>query len=138
MLGRHWIGIEQDAEYIRIANKRLEAIQPSPEDTLRFVEPRRELRIPFGSLIEAGLLFPGQTLYFGPKGESVATVLANGRVRCGSSTGSIHQVARILTGAPCNGWDLWYYLDEHTGQRMPLDELRRHLRSRLEENKEVL
>ena len=39
-------------------------------------------------------------------------------------TGSIHQVARLLTGAPCNGWEHWYYEDERTGQREPLDTLR--------------
>jgi modification methylase len=135
-LGRHWIGIEQDAEYIRIANERLEAAHAAPEDTLRFAEPRRQPRIPFGTLIEAGLLHPGQVLFFGSKDGLEATVLANGTVRCGALTGSIHQVASQLAGAPCNGWEQWDYVDEHTGRREPLDTLRKLLRSRLEEKVE--
>ena len=129
-LGRHWIGIEQDLDYIRIAEKRLEGIQPAPEATLRFTEPRRLPRIPFGALLEAGLLRPGQVLYFGSHGDPTATVLANGHVRCGALTGSIHQVARQLTGAPCNGWEHWYCEDANTGQKVPIDTLRKLLRSR--------
>ena len=67
VLGRHWIGIERDAEYIRIANDRLDAIQPAPEEALRFAEPRQQPRIPFGALLETGLLRPGQVLYFDAK-----------------------------------------------------------------------
>jgi len=135
-LGRHWIGIERDAGYIRIAEKRLDATQPAPEEALRFAEPRQQPRIPFGALLETGLLHPGQALYFGVKDGVSATVLANGYVRCGAMTGSIHQVARLLTGAPCNGWEHWYYEDERTGQRAPLDTLRKLLRSRVEEKVE--
>jgi modification methylase len=133
VLGRHWIGIERDAEYIRIAKERLDATQPAPEEALCFAEPRQQRRIPFAALLETGLLHPGQALYFGAKDGASATVLANGYVRCGTMTGSIHQVARLLTGAPCNGWEHWYYEDERTGQRAPLDALRKILRSRLEE-----
>jgi DNA modification methylase len=129
-LGRHWIGIEQEADYIRIASERIEGIQPAPEEVLRFAEPRQRARIPFGALLEAGLLHPGQALFFGVKDGVHATVLANGYVRCGEMIGSIHQVARSLTGAPCNGWELWYYEDELTGQKAPLNQLRKLIRSR--------
>ena len=132
-LGRHWIGIERDAEYIRIAKERLDATQPAPEEALHFAEPRQQPRIPFGALLETGLLLPGQVLYFDAKDSTSATVLANGYVRCGAMTGSIHQIARLLTGAPCNGWEHWYYVDERTGLREPLDTLRKLLRSRHEE-----
>jgi DNA modification methylase len=136
-LGRHWIGIERDAEYIRIAKERLDATQPAPEEALHFAEPRQQRRIPFGALLEAGLLLPGQTLYFDAKDDTSAIVLANGYVRWDAMTGSIHQIARLLTGAPCNGWEHWYYVDERTGQRAPLDTLRKLLRSRLEEKNGV-
>jgi len=132
-LGRHWIGIEQDVEYIRIAEKRLEAVQPAPAEALRYAEPRQQPRIPFGTLLETGLLRPGQVLFFGEAGGVSATVLANGSLHCGEITGSIHQVARQLTGAPCNGWEHWYYDDENTGQRLAINQLRIVLRSRFED-----
>jgi modification methylase len=130
MLGRHWIGIERDAEYIRIANERLAGTQPSPDDALRFVEPRQQPRVPFATLLEAGLLHPGQVLFSDGKNSVPATVLANGHVRCGELTGSIHKVASLLTGAPCNGWEHWYYEDEQTGQKVSIDQLRNLLRTK--------
>jgi DNA modification methylase len=129
VLGRHWIGIEREAEYVRIAKERLDAVQAAPEEALSFKESRQQARIPFGALLEAGLLRPGQALCFDMKNNANAIVLANGHIRCGAITGSIHQVARLLTGAPCNGWEHWYYEDEHTGQKAPLDQLRKLLRS---------
>ncbi len=135
-LGRHWIGIEQDEEYIRIAERRLEAIQTAPNEVLGFIEPRQQPRVPFGALLEAGLIRPGQVLFFGVSDSIRATVLANGTLLSGEITGSIHQVAHQLTSAPCNGWEHWFYEDERTGQRLPIDQLRQELRSRREE-KEV-
>jgi DNA modification methylase len=128
LLGRHWIGIEQNAEYIRIATERLESVQPASDEALRFSEPRRQPRVPFGALLEAGLLRPGQVLYFGLHEKARAIVLATGQLRCCERTGSIHQIARWLTGAPCNGWEHWYYEDEHTGQKKPIGQLRELLR----------
>jgi len=129
LLGRHWLGIEQDAEYIRIANKRLEEAKTFPSDVLRISAPRQQPRVPFGALIECGLLRPGQVLSFGLLDGTQATVLADGHIRCGDVTGSIHQVARQLTGAPCNGWEAWYYLDEQSGQWLRIDQLRQLLRN---------
>ncbi len=129
-LGRRWIGIERDAEYSRIANQRIFDIQPAPASSLAFDEPRKVKRIPFGALLENGLLQPGQTLTFGPDGVPAATILANGHLRCGELVGSIHQVARTLAGAPCNGWEHWYYQDEQ-GRQVILDELRQVYRRQI-------
>ncbi len=131
LLGRHWVGIERDSDYIRIANERLKAAIPAPAGALRFNEPRRQPRLPFGALLEAGLLRPGQALYFGGRDGALASVLADGRVQCGELIGSIHQVARLLSGAPCNGWTAWYYEDANTQERLPVDRLRQRLREAL-------
>jgi modification methylase len=125
-LGRHFIGIEQDKNYIKIAQKRIDAVQPADSPSLD-VATRRPTRIPFGALLEHGLLLPGQTLYFARDGKS-ATVLANGHIRCGGVTGSIHAVARSLTGAPANGWELWFYIDKD-GNKQSIDALRQIIRS---------
>jgi modification methylase len=128
-LGRHYIGIERDQEYVRLARTRIAAIETSPEEALTGHEKRRQARIPFGALLEAGLLTAGQTLYFAPDPSRQATVLADGSLRCGRITGSIHAVAKqLVENAPANGWDLWLYQDI-SGARLPIDRLRDEIRN---------
>jgi modification methylase len=129
-LGRNWIGIERDEKYIRVAQKRIEAVQAAPAESLVSKNPRQQKRIPFGALLEASLLQPGQTLYFIKDGLT-ATVLASGHVACGNLTGSIHTVAKALANAPRNGWDMWLY-EGKDGNKKTIDELRTELRGRLD------
>jgi modification methylase len=126
-LGRNWIGIERDKKYIKVAQKRIEAVQKADEEALN-VEKRKPARIPFGTLLEHGLLQPGQILYFAKNGTK-AKILSNGHLKCGNMTASIHGVAKSLMGnTPANGWDLWFYKDE-SGKKIVINELREKLRS---------
>jgi site-specific DNA-methyltransferase (adenine-specific) len=126
-LGRRWIGIERDPQYAALAEQRIAAVVPYP---LEFVAGygdgrRRAPRVPFGALVECGLIAPGETLYFQRRPDATAQVLANGHIRYQDGTvGSIHQIARRLAGAPCNGWEHWYYCDTTTGTLQPIDRLR--------------
>lgn len=135
-LCRHWIGIEKDPGYVRLARERIAAVQPGSDDpaVYRTANPRRVPRLPFGALLEAGLLQPGQTLFFGETGDTKARVLADGSLECGSRRGSIHQIARLILPGAGNGWQQWFYEDEETGQRLPIDHLRQLLRARLEQH----
>jgi modification methylase len=125
-LHRHWVGIERDPGYIRIARERIAAIQPGSftEDVFVFATKRDRPRVPFGALLECGFIKPGQTLYFGKTGNTIATVLSNGSIKHQEIIGSIHQVGREIQQAPCNGWEHWYYIDESTGERLVIDTLR--------------
>ena len=126
-LGRDWIGIEREKKYVRIAHKRIDAEQRADEASLQ-VEKRKQARVPFGALLENGLLRPGQTLYFAKDGIR-AKILSNGHLRCGLLTGSIHGLAKsLMEGAPANGWDVWLYKDED-GNKLAIDTLRERLRS---------
>jgi modification methylase len=126
-LGRHFIGIERNAEYIEIAAKRIAAAEPAPAESIQWPDKRREPRIPFGALLEAGLLLPGQTLWFAKDESVVATVRADGKIVSGSLTGSIHSVAKsLLNGTPVNGWDVWLF--SQNGEKKPLDILREEIR----------
>ncbi len=126
-LGRNWIGIERDKKYINVAQKRIDAAQAAEEEAIS-VEKRKPARVPFGALLENGLLHPGQILYFAKNGIR-AKVLSNGHIRCGKITGSIHGVAKaLLDDAPANGWDVWFYKDEN-GKKIVIDVLRDKLRS---------
>ncbi len=129
-LHRHYIGIEQQAAYIEIAQQRLAAIQPDKFQPQLYTFPNKRTRprIPFGRLLEQGLLKPGQKLYFGPKTATSATILSNGHLKHNGTTGSIHQIAKSIKKGPCNGWQHWYYLDPHTNHRLLIDHLREQLR----------
>jgi modification methylase len=131
-LHRRWIGIEREARYVALARQRIDAVQPAPSAAVvAAAATRRDLpRVAFGALIELGLLRPGQTLYFGRQGDIAATILANGQIKSGDLTGSIHAVGRALRQAPCNGWEHWFYHDETTGERQPIDHLRALVRAR--------
>jgi DNA modification methylase len=133
-LHRHWIGVERDPGYIETARRRIEVVAPDPLETGAFdVRDRRRLepRIPFGSLLENGLLRPGQSLFFRQDRSKAAIIRADGKLVCGGIVGSIHQVGRELAGgSPCNGWEHWYFGGED-GALRPIDELRQEIRARL-------
>jgi modification methylase len=125
-LGRNWIGIERDKRYIRVAQKRIDAARAADREAVH-VEKRKQARVPFGALLENGLLQPGQSLYFAKSGLR-AKILSNGHLRCGELTGSIHGVAKaLMENAPANGWDLWFYKDEN-GKKKVINELREKIR----------
>ena len=131
-LHRHWIGIEREIRYVDLARQRIESTQQeaySP-DVFQTPNPRKRRRIPFGLLLEHGIVQPGQILYFGKGGEVTARVLADGSIEYNGKRGSIHQMARQVRQGPGNGWDLWHYLDLETGERKPLDDLRQIFRER--------
>jgi modification methylase len=124
--GRHWIGIELDAGYISVAQKRIDAVQTNsmPSESREAGKKKKNRRIPFSSLLMKGLLIEGQELYFGATGDQRAFIQADGNLRYGEHTGSIHKIGQLLTHAPCNGWLAWYYIEKETGNRLPIDRLR--------------
>jgi site-specific DNA-methyltransferase (adenine-specific) len=123
MLHRNWIGIEKEKKYIKVAQNRINNIESAPPESAVFDSFRAKRRIPFGTLIEAGYLNPGQYLW-SAKGNKRATILANGKIRCSGKVDSIHGMAKALTDAPANGWDFWLFEDENEN-RKPIDELRK-------------
>ncbi|MCK5519040.1 MAG: site-specific DNA-methyltransferase, partial [Alphaproteobacteria bacterium] len=63
-LGRDFIGIEKEREYIAFAKERLSAIkQGDDESLLKTIEKRSEPRVPFGQVVEQGMLTPGTVLF---------------------------------------------------------------------------
>lgn len=129
-LHRHFIGIEVDEKYARLASQRVNEVTQLEFDPLIYEtpNPRRQERIPFGRLVEDGLLNPGQLLYFGSDGELTARVMADGDLAFNGSRGSIHKIAREIRNGPANGWKLWYYWDEKSHQKEPIDHLREIIR----------
>ncbi len=129
-LGRCFIGIEREAEYRRIAKKRLAAISDVVDrELVDAPAKRREPRIPFGWVVEHGLLRPGDIL-FDPNKRWTAKVRADGSIVSAEHRGSIHQVGAAVQGAPsCNGWTFW--MTDRYGKPTPIDLLRQRLRAEL-------
>lgn len=127
-LGRTYIGIEQDLTYIKAAKARLDATDSFDDESIIVTQCKRaEPRVPFGVLIERGLLKPGEKLY-SLNGRHVAKVRADGTLIAHDARGSIHQVGSILEGAPsCNGWTYWSF--KRDGRQLPIDVLRQKIRA---------
>jgi len=122
-LHRHFIGIERHPAYVEAALGRVRRTVPMHDDGLATAPTKREApRVPFGSLVERGLITPGTKLYDRQRRVS-ATVSADGSLVSGTIQGSIHKVGAALQNAPsCNGWTFWHF--EKDGALVPLDALR--------------
>jgi len=130
-LGRRWIGIERDSNYAEIAAERIAAVTKLNQDELKTMQPKRSLpRVPFGNLLERGLIAPGETLYDRVKGVK-AQVRADGSLAHGPLTGSIHRIGALAQGAEaCNGWTYWYTADDK-GDLTSIDILRDQVRKEM-------
>ena len=123
-LGRRFIGIEREQGYADAALRRIDAVEPAPEDAAAALPSKKEQpRIPFGTLVERGLVAPGAKLFDRQK-RWEAVVGADGTLRCGLATGSIHKVGAAVQEAPsCNGWLFWH-VEGRDGRLRVIDELR--------------
>ena len=130
LLGRDYIGIEREAEYRAVAEKRLKKVRRLDREALTVTTSKRaEPRVPFGQLVERGMLRPGEELW-SLNGRHKAKLRADGTLIGDDVKGSIHQVGAALENAPsCNGWTFWAFKRE--GQLVPIDVLRQQIRAEM-------
>ena len=130
LLGRHFIGLERDADYIDVATRRIANVRAlGAEDIEVQTSKKSEPRVPFGALVEHGLVRPGDRL-FCPQNRHVARVRADGSLANGEATGSIHRMGAHVQNAPsCNGWTFWHYKSDQG--LAPIDLLRRKFRTQM-------
>ena len=122
-LHRHFIGIERHPAYVEAAIGRVRRERPASADGMSVTPNKREAaRVPFGSLVERGLIAPG-TEVVDKQRRVRATVAADGTLQSGALRGSIHQVGAAVQNAPsCNGWTFWHL--DRGGALVALDVLR--------------
>jgi len=122
-LGRKYFGIEKDKKYFKAANERINKTKIIEESYLDTLENKKtKPRVPFGSLVELGIIKPGTNI-FDQKKKINAKIMADGSIKHSSGEGSIHKVAAKILGAEsCNGWTYWYCNIE--GSIKPIDNLR--------------
>lgn len=130
-LGRDFIGIEREAAYRKVAEKRIADTRRLDRDALQVSTSKRaEPRVAFGQLVERGMLRPGEMLH-SLNGRHSAKIRADGTLIAHDTRGSIHQVGAALEGAPsCNGWTYWCFRKE--GKTIPIDLLRQQIRAEMQ------
>jgi modification methylase len=130
-LGRHFIGIEREKTYADVARARIREIVPADGDAVKVTGSKRaEPRIPFGWVVERGLLPPGTVLHGQGRKKTSAKVRADGTLVCADASGSIHRMGAHVQGLDaCNGWTFWQF--EMNGALVPIDVLRQRLRAEL-------
>ena len=125
-LGRNYFGVEKEKKYFQTSKQRLEKtikIEDHYLDTIK--NNKSKPRIPFGSLVELGIVKPGMSV-FDQKKKVNAKIMADGSIKYQNSEGSIHKVAAKIIGAEsCNGWTYWHY--NLGGNMVPIDNLRQRL-----------
>jgi len=128
-LGRIYCGIEKEKSYFKVAEDRLKRTKPIEDDLLDTLKNNKSKpRIPFGSLVELGIIKPGMNI-FDQKKRINAKIMADGSVKHKSEEGSIHKVAaKILGTESCNGWTYWHY--NINGSIKPIDNLRQRFLSK--------
>ena len=128
-LQRNFIGFEQDQDYIKLTRKRLKNTEPLSDEVVTMTKSRRDLpKVPFGELVEQGIIPPGAVLT-DKKERCKATVGIDGTLKTKNLSGSIHQLGAKVQGLPsCNGWDFWHIKDK--SKSTLLDEVRSDYRNK--------
>ena len=129
-LGRDFVGIEREQNYIDAATQRISDVTPLEQNELTVLTGKKaEPRVAFCVLLDAGLLAPGVQLYSGKRRHN-ATVRADGTLASGTHSGSIHKVGALVQGLDaCNGWTFWHF--EREGTLQPIDALRKVVREEM-------
>ncbi len=127
-LGRQFIGIDRDESYVAAARDRVANTKPMDLSGVEVTAPKRaEVRVAFRELIEAGLLYVGQTLV-SPRGERVMITRDAQLTHTLYGKASIHvMAAKIQHSVSFNGWDYWS-AEKRDGTLVPIDELRKYVR----------
>ena len=125
-LSRNYFGVEKEKKYFNTAKDRLEKTIKIEDHYLDTVKNNKSKpRIPFGSLVELGIVKPGMNI-FDDKKRVNAKIMADGSIKYQNSEGSIHKIAAKIIGAEsCNGWTFWHY--NNKGSILPIDNLRQRL-----------
>ena len=108
LLGRQFIGIEQNTDYITLARQRIAEVEPLSYSSIAYPNTSSHAKIPFGLLLEKGMVQVGAFLY-SPDGKQKARILPNATIRYARKVSSIHLMARKASGMDgMNGFEYWH------------------------------
>ncbi|MDR0485025.1 MAG: site-specific DNA-methyltransferase [Alphaproteobacteria bacterium] len=121
ILGRKFIGIDKEKPYLEVALNRIK--NSTPEDLEKIqINKKIKKRISIGQLISEGYITT-DTILCDSTSQNFATVKLDGSIETtDGEQGSIHTLAKQLTGKVINGWDFWYI--KNSSQLIPLNTIR--------------
>jgi modification methylase len=123
-LGRHYVTIDREEAYVKVARERVAAVEPAPEEPEARLIGGPKPRVKFANLVETGQIPVGSLLRLG-KTQIYATVHADGMISANGHKGSIHKVGALCLGLPaCNGWEHWRFVDAEMARERSIDEFR--------------
>ena len=122
--------VKKEKKYIIEAEKRINEVKEISYEDLEITKSKKiEPKIPFGILLEKGLISPGKILFDGRQ-RWFAKVRVDGSLISDRTKGSIHKVGAQVQGLnACNGWTFWH--TDYKGTIVPIDTLRSLARSEL-------
>ena len=130
-LALSWIKIIHFKKYVLIKHlemkiNKTKVIEESHLDTLE--NNKSKPRVPFGSLVELGIIKPGTSI-FDQKKKINAKIMVDGSIKHKESAGSIHKIAAKIMGTESyNGWTYWYC--NVNGSTVLIDNLRQKFLSK--------
>ena len=132
-LNRRFIGIERDDTYAQVAKERIAQTKKIKDMHLLAIPGKRDaVKVPFGSLLEGGMIKVGDMLVCS-KRKHRAKVRADGSLAYDGDnlSGSIHSLsAKLLGRENYNGWLYWHL--ERKNKITAIDDLRAEMRQRIE------
>jgi len=132
-LKRNFIGIEKEETYVNHAQKRIDGIKTFYEeaDWKEYVK-EKEVSVPFGILVNQGLIKVGEILYARKPYTIGAYVQEDGQIRINNQSGSIHKLGSIIQNTEsCNGWTFWYII--RNNKALLIDSIRKEYRRKINE-----
>ena len=100
MLGRNFIGLEREECYAKVAEKRIKNTRSLDNSSLKVSAGKRsEPRIPFGQLLERGMLRPGERL-MSTNGRFTAKVRADGTLAGDVDFDDVKDIASAISPVP--------------------------------------
>ena len=92
--GRKYFGVEKTRDISEAAEERISKTKVIEENYLDTIENNKSKpRVPFGSLVELGIIKPGTSL-FDPKKKVSTEIMVDGSIKYKKSEGSIHKIAQ--------------------------------------------
>lgn len=108
MLGRNYIGIEQDERYIKYANERINKVEFNGDLLVSEDIEKKPKRVSVEELINKGLLIVGEEFY-DKNGKTIGTLTKDGKIDDKNEVLSIHKMsAKVLNKTNNNGWTYFY------------------------------
>ncbi|ELS3708571.1 site-specific DNA-methyltransferase [Campylobacter upsaliensis] len=111
-LGRHFIGIEQDENYVKIAKARIEQVCVEDNELTRNELEIKPPKVSLEKLLNAGFLKENERFY--DKNQNfICYLVHNNKVSDNKEILSIHKMAaKYLNKANHNGWSYFYILKD--------------------------